>query len=131
MRPPSLRLLMTLSAALAVPYGLLTIIAPLWWLALIGGHHLPPESALIARMYGGQLVGFGSVSFLARNAPDSPAKRAMIRGFVVVDGLSLLLAIYALAAGHVGPAGWLDVVGFLLLVLAFGYYARYPERDRT
>lgn len=120
----SLPRLMALSAMVAVPYGLLTLLVPERWLPLMTGLHPTGEGLLLARMYGTQLVGFGVVSWLGRNTPDSPAKLAMIRGFVVVDGLSLLVALYAVSANLVGPAGWIDVVGFAFFVLAFGYYAR-------
>ncbi len=118
--------LMAFSAVVAVPYGLLTLLIPELWLPLMTGLRPSGEGLLLARMYGTQLVGFGTVSWLARGAPDSPAKRAMIRGFVVVDGLSLLVALYAVVTGAVGAAGWIDVVGFAFFASAFGYYAVRP-----
>lgn len=122
----SLPRLMAFSAMVAVPYGLLTLLVPELWLPLMTGLHPSGEGLLLARMYGTQLVGFGVLSWWGRNTPDSPAKRVMVRGFVVVDALSLAVALYAVGTGAVGPAGWIDVVGFAFFVVAFGAYAVRP-----
>lgn len=124
----TLKNLMTFSACVAVPYGLACVLFPVEWMKLMGGIDVTAQGVLVARMYGGQVFGFGATSWLARSTPDSPAKRALVRGFVVVDALSLVLAIYAQVAGVVGAEGLVDVVGFTFFVFAFGYFAVYPER---
>lgn len=129
MRLLTLPRLMAFSACVAVPYGLLTLLVPELWLPWMTGLAPSGDGLLLARMYGTQLVGFGTVSWLARHSPDSPAKRAMLQGFVVVDGLSLLLAAWAVFTGRVGPAGWIDVVGFAFFVASFGYYVRRPPAE--
>ncbi|MCK6549920.1 hypothetical protein L6R52_29050 [Myxococcota bacterium] len=128
MRLFTLKNLMTFSACIAMPYGLACVLFPVEWMKLMGGIEVTAQGILVARMYGGQVFGFGATSWLARNTPDSPAKRAVVRGFVVVDALSLVLAIWAQAAGVVGPEGLIDVAGFTFFVLAFGYFALFPER---
>ena len=117
-----LRTLMTVSAILAVPYGLLCVLFPEQWLE-VWGFDLAGQGVMMGRMYGGQVFGFGLTSWLARNTPPSPAKRAMIIGFAAVDGMSFLLATYAVLTGVVGAAGWVDVGGFLLLAIGFSYFA--------
>jgi hypothetical protein len=124
----TLKNLMTFSACVAVPYGVACMFFPVEWMKLMGGLEVTAQGVFVARMYGGQVFGFGATSWLARAAPDSPAKRALIRGFVVVDAASLALAIYAQAAGVVGPEGLIDVVAFTFFVLTFGWFAAYPER---
>lgn len=118
--------LMAVSAIVAVPYGLACVFFPEAWMRL-WGFELAGQGVMMGRMYGGQVFGFGLTSWLARTSPWSPAKRAMIIGFAVVDTTSCLLASYAVLTGVVGLTGWIDVGGFALLAAGFTYFALRGE----
>jgi hypothetical protein len=115
------RWLMLLSAALAIPYGVACLVAPEWWM---GVWEIPVASgALLARMYGGQVLGFGVLSLLASGLDAGDGLRAILRGFCFVDAVSFGLALWAVTTGQVGASGWIDVAGFFALSSGFGYYA--------
>jgi hypothetical protein len=125
----SVRTLMRISAVVAIPYGLLCLLAPEWWLGLFGGLTIAGEPAgLLGRMYGGQVLGFGALSALVSRTPDSPSRRAVVTGFALVDTVSLGLALWARLSGRTGPEGWLDVLGFAFFAGGFGWFALKPER---
>ncbi len=119
--PDEPRWLMLLSAALAIPYGLLCLAVPEWWMAVWGIEVAP--GALLARMYGGQVLGFGVLSLLSSRLSSGDGLRAVLRGFCFVDGVSFGVASWAVLTGAVGMSGLIDVVGFLGLSMGFGFYA--------
>jgi hypothetical protein len=122
-----LRTLMTVSALVACPYGLMCLILPEFFLSRFG-FTLAGHGLLMARMYGGQVFGIGLISYLARNEPNSSARRSIIWGFVVLDTVSLGIAVYAQVTQILGPAGYVDVIGFFGFAAAFTYFAIFPER---
>jgi hypothetical protein len=117
-----LRALMTFSAAIACPYGAACIAAPEWWMS-VWGLDVAGHGVLLARMYGGQVLGFGVLSALARNTPESPARRAIVTGFAFVDAVSFGIALWAVGTGVVGALGWVDVAAFFGFAAAFGWFA--------
>jgi hypothetical protein len=77
---------------------------------------------LAARLFGTALVGIGVVQWLARNAEESEARRAIVLGLFVLDALGFVVVLLAQFAGTVNGLGWINVVIYLLLTLGYGYF---------
>lgn len=122
-----LRHLMTVSALLACPYGIVMIFAPTFVLTS-AGLDVTGDGLLLARMYGAEVFGVGLISFVARTAADSPARRAILIGFIVLDVLSMSMAVFGQLNGHGNPTGWLEAVTFFLFAAGYTFFLLNPSK---
>jgi hypothetical protein len=79
----------------------------------------PEPALLVARRDGALFLGVAAVLYLARNAENSPTRRAIAIGLSVACGALAALSLYELVAQHAGMA-----VGLAFLVemaLASGF----------
>jgi hypothetical protein len=67
-------------------------------------------------------IGFSVLTWLARNASDSDARRAIVLALIVSDGIGFIAALMAQLADVVNSLGWSTVAIYLLLALGFGYF---------
>jgi len=75
----------------------------------------------VAQLLGAALLGLGIVTWAARNAPDSEARRAILLGLFIGDAVGCVVALIAQLGGVVNAIGWSTVVIYLLLTIGFGY----------
>ncbi|MBE0591883.1 MAG: hypothetical protein IH616_05725 [Gemmatimonadales bacterium] len=114
--------LMIVNAIVAAVFGIGFVIAPGYVVSLYsseGGAMLD----LMCKLFGAALVGFAALSWLARNAPDSEARRAIVLAFLVADLVGCVVALLAQLDGVVNALGWSTVAIYLLLAIGFGYFA--------
>jgi hypothetical protein len=113
--------LMITNSVVAVLFGLGFILAPGRVLAL---YTAEASVALdyVAQLFGGALFGFGVVTWAARNAPDSEARRAILLGLFLGDVVGCVVALIAQLSGVVSAMGWSTVVIYLVLAIGFGYF---------
>jgi len=116
-----LSLLMTVNAIVAVVFGLAFVIAPGQAGALYGVS-ADAQFRYLAQLFGSALVGFGVLTWAARNAPASDARKAIVLALFVSEGLGFVLALLGQIAGVVNTMGWSTVAIYLLLALGFGYF---------
>jgi MFS family permease len=124
--------LMIVNAIIAAVFGLGFVFAPGHVTSLYG-----PEVGVtlryVAQLFGAALLGFAVLTWVARNAPDSEARHAILLALFVGDGVGFILALIGQIGGVVNALGWSTVVIYLLLALGFGYFAfvAKPELPRT
>lgn len=123
----TLKLVMTISAIVACPYGICFMIMPETMLEPYG-LVLGEAGALMTRMYGAQIFGIGLISWLCRGTPDSPARRGVVTGFFVIDIVNVGTALFAILTGAINESGWFEVVMLTPFAIAFGYFTFFPER---
>jgi hypothetical protein len=113
--------LMTANAVVAAIFGLALVIAPGQTTSLYG---VTADAALryVAQLFGAALIGFAVLTWAARNAADSEARRAIVLALFVADALGFILALLGQLGGVVSALGWSTVVIYLLLALGFGYF---------
>jgi len=116
-----LSLLMTVNAIVAVVFGLAFVIAPGQAGALYGVT-ADAQFRYLAQLFGSALVGFGVLTWAARNAPATDARKAIVLALFVSEGLGFVLALLGQIAGVVNTMGWSTVAIYLLLALGFGYF---------
>ena len=88
---------------------------------------LSPGGLVFGQVAGAAFLGVGIVAWFARNAEDSVARRAIVLGFGMHGAVGGLVVILALLSGVMGPAGWMAVLSYLGLGLAYLYCAWKPE----
>jgi Kef-type K+ transport system membrane component KefB len=71
---------------------------------------------------GAAFIGFAVLTWSARNANDSDARRAIVLALVVSDVIGFIAALIAQLADVVNSLGWSTVAIYLLLALGFGYF---------
>ena len=108
-------------AAISAIFGLAFVFVPETSLALYG-IMLGPGGILIARLFGAALLEFALLSWLARNAGDSEARKAIILAVVIGEAVGFIVALLGQLSGEVNALGWSTVAVYLLLALGFGYF---------
>jgi hypothetical protein len=121
--------LMIVNAVVAVLFGLGFILTPGGVMAL---YTTETGVALefVGQLLGAALLGFGILTWAARNAPDSEARRAILLGLFVGDAVGCVLALIAQFGGVVNALGWSTVLIYLLLAIGFGYF-RFGGGEKT
>ena len=80
-----------------------------------------PGAALTAREYGAALIGNLLLTWLARNAKDSIARRAIIWNLFIYDAIALVVTLIIQLSGGLNALGWGIVAVYLFFTCGFGY----------
>jgi hypothetical protein len=88
---------------------------------VVGRWHIAISDSvvLIGRRIGALYVGLSVIFYLARTAPISVARSALSAGTAVALAILVVLGIYELVAGHVGPGILASMIIEALLATAF------------
>ena len=113
--------LFTLNAIVAALYGLAFLIFP-GALASLYGAALGPGGVYVARFFGAVVLGYAVLSWFAKDAVESGARRAIVLGFLVAWALGLVAALTGQLTGAVNALGWSTVLIYLLFTLGYGYF---------
>ena len=119
------RWVLTIAAVLAWLFGAMLLFAPGPFFAPIG-IAVDDKIATIAQNQGAALIAIGVIDFLARRVTDRDALRAVLWGNIVVQALSLAVAVRALALGIFPPKGAPSVVIHVVLGALFALALRRP-----
>jgi fluoride ion exporter CrcB/FEX len=90
------KLVCIINSVLAFGFGIAFVIAAEPTMAMYateGAPGMTPGGLLTANLLGAAFIGFGVVSFQARDAADSVARRAIALGFVVGNVVGAVMAI--------------------------------------
>ena len=117
-----LGLLFTLNAVIAAAFGIAFIIVPAQLLEAYGVT-LTPGTAVVSRLFGAALVGYGVLTWQVRAAASSDALRAVVLALFVGDVFGFGLSLQGMLAGATNALGWSTVVIYGLLAAGFGYFA--------
>lgn len=117
----NLSFLMTINAVVAAIFGLGFVLAPGQTLSYYG---ISPDAAfsLVAQLFGSALIGFAVLTWSARNAAASDARKAIVLALFISDGIGFILSVIGQIQGVPNALGWLNVAIYLLLALGFGYF---------
>jgi len=116
-----LRTLMKINAIAGAVFGLGFIFTPTQTLILYG--HTPDAAHnYLAQLLGVSLLGFAVLTWAARNAHDSEARRAILLALVAGYAIGFVVALLAQLSGVENYLGWSTVAIYFLLSLGFGYF---------
>ncbi len=113
--------LLIINAVVAALFGIAFVLVPGQMISLYG----VDASAVLeytGRLLGAAFVGFAVLTWSARNANDSAARRAIILALFIGDAVGFVVALIGQLNNVVGALGWSTVAIYLLLALGFGYF---------
>ena len=113
--------LMTVNAVVAGLFGLAFVVVPVRLLSVYGATG-GSSLAYVAQLYGAALLGFALLTWSARNAGDSEARRAIVLALFVADAIGFVIALISQLRIGVNAIGWSTVAIYLLFALGFGYF---------
>jgi hypothetical protein len=113
--------LMIIKAVVCLCLGVPILLAPVFLYSLFGTS-LNPGGVFAAREYGASLIGNLLLTWFARNAIESDARRAIILGLCVYDAIGFVVTLIAQFTGVLGPLGWFAAVIYLFFAVGFGYF---------
>jgi hypothetical protein len=122
----SLKALMIIKAIVCLVFGILLLLVP-WLVLRIIGSSYGPGAAITAREYGAALIGVMVLTWIARNAEDSIARRAIIADLFVYDGVALIAMLILQLSGAMNLLGWGVVFIYLFFTVTFGYFL-FPQK---
>ncbi|HYX08583.1 MAG TPA: hypothetical protein VE912_17770 [Bacteroidales bacterium] len=110
---------MVIKAIVCLGFGPLLLFVPGWLLNLLGTS-FGPGAALTAREYGAALIGNLLLTWLGRNAGESPARQAIIWNLFVYDAIALVVTLIIILSGGLNILGWGIVAVYLFFTIFFG-----------
>jgi hypothetical protein len=116
-----LSMLMTVTALIAAAFGVGFIVVPDQVLSFYGPD-VTPQLEYVAQLFGAALLGFAVLTWTAKNAPDSDARRAILLALFVGEGAGFVVSLIGQLGGVMNALGWSTVMIYLLLTLGFGYF---------
>jgi len=127
--------LMVVNAIIAVVFGLGFILAPSqvasFYSPEVGAPEVGSVLRVVAQLFGAALVAFAVLTWVARNARDSEARRAILLALFIGDAVGFVIALIAQFGGAVNALGWLTVAIYLLLAIGFGYFVFMAQPEPT
>ena len=117
-----LNILMVLNAIVAGVFGVVFVLVPGRLVSLYG---VTADASLtyVAQLFGAALIALAVVTWMARNAADSDARRAIVLGLAIGNIVGFVIALIGQLGAVVNALGWSTVVIYLLLALGFGFFA--------
>lgn len=112
--------LMVIKAIVCLGFAPLLLFLPEQLLNLLGTS-FGSGAALTSREYGATLVGNLMLTWFARNAEASVARRAIILDLFVYDAVALVATLILLFSGGMNPLGWGVAFVYLFFSVGFGY----------
>jgi hypothetical protein len=113
--------LMVTNAIVAGIFGIGFVVAPGTIAALYGVTGTAPLY-FVAQLYGSSLIAFAMITWVARSASDSEARKAIVLGLLVGDAIAFVVCLIAQLSNVINALGWSTVVIYLFLTLGFGYF---------
>ena len=116
-----LKTLMIINAIVAIVFGVIFVIVPAQVYSL---YDITANEHLIymGRLFGGTLIGFALLTWMARNATDSDARRAIVLALFISECIGFIVTLIGQINNVVNVLGWSSVAIYLLLALGFGYF---------
>ena len=116
------RSLLTVTAVVAVLYGLAFLLIPDGINALYGVPSAP-HTALYTRFFGSALLGFGVIDWFAKDFRSWDATRGVLIGTAVTTAVGGLIALSAVVTGLSNAMTWTSVLVYALLFVGGGIFA--------
>lgn len=110
---------LTTHALVAIGYAIPLTFGPGDFLALYGA----PADAFgldVARLLGAALVALAAITWMAREAPESPALDAICGGLAIGTLAGLLTALYVQITSE-----WINALGWTTVLVQAGFFSAY------
>jgi hypothetical protein len=122
------RTLLTITAVVAILYGLAFVLIPDTINALYGVPSAP-HIALYTRFFGSALLGLGVITWFAKDFRSWDAIRGVLIGIVVTTAIGALIALFAVLTGLSNAMTWTSVLVYALLLVGAAYWPSQGEEN--
>ena len=112
--------LMIIKAIVCLAFGILLVFVPGVLMDFLGAS-LGPGGTFLGRVYGAGLFGTLMLTWFARNAAESEARRPILLHLFVYDAIGFIVSVLAVISGVLNALGWGIVAVYLLITLGSGY----------
>ncbi len=116
-----LRHFLSVVGVVAVLFGLAFVLAPAQALEPYGVS-LGAAGLGITRLMGAAFIGIGIIAWFARNAGESPARRAILIGFLIGETVGFVVSLINQFQGLANNLGWSTVAIYGVFALGFAYF---------
>jgi len=113
--------LMVINAVIAAIFGITLVLIP-WQVLALYGTQPDPALNFVGQLFGAALVAFAVLTWTARNAGESEARKAIVMALFIGNTIGFIVALIAQLNNVVNALGWLTVVIYLFLALGFAYF---------
>jgi len=113
--------LMIIKAIVCVSFGIGILIFPETIYTILG-ISLNSAGLIPARQYAASLFGNLMLSWIAKDATESIARKAIIIDLCIYDAIGFLVTLVTVITGQMNALGWLIAALYLFLALGFGYF---------
>ena len=117
----NLKTLLIIKATVCIVLGCIILFVPTFLYSFFGAS-LNDGGIFAAREYGSSLIGGFLLTWYARNAGESPARRAIILDLFLYDAIGAVITLIFVLTGVLNPLGWAVFALYLLLAIGFGYF---------
>ena len=117
----NLRTVFTANAIVALVFGIVFLVVPGTGTGIYGAE-LSDAGLLVTRLFGAAVFGYSILTWLARNAEESEARKAIVTSLFIGWGIGFVVALIFQIQGVVNVYGWVNVAIYLLFTLGFGYF---------
>ena len=118
---------LAVAGAVSLLFGIVFLLAPEFSVKQYG---VPadPHVLMLGRYFGGMLMAFGTILWLARSTRDDTALRGLLSGAAVGNLTGLCISAWAALAGLQNAMAWSSVLLYVLLLLGAAYSLAPPSR---
>jgi len=113
--------LMTINTIVAAVFGIAFVVVP-GQVHSLYGVAVGAEINYVGQLFGAALIAFAVLTWTARNATASDARKAIILALFIGDFIGFVVSLIGQLGNVVNALGWLTVAIYLLLALGFGYF---------
>ncbi|HSB67427.1 MAG TPA: hypothetical protein VLD65_12695 [Anaerolineales bacterium] len=117
----NLKTLMIIKAVVCLGLGLLLLVAPTFGFSLFGAS-VTGDGTFPAQEYGAAMLGTMLLTWFARNAVESQARRAIILDLFIYDAIGVVITLIAISKGMFNLLGWGILAIYLFFTLGYGYF---------
>ncbi len=117
----NLSMLMIINAIVAAVFGVAFLLIP-DQMGSLYDVEVNETLTYVVRLLGAAFVEIAVLTWFARNADDSAARRAIVIALLIGNAIGFVVALIGQINNVVGVMGWGSVAIYLLLALGFGYF---------
>jgi hypothetical protein len=117
----NMKTLMIVNAIITIVFGVAFVLVP-GQLASLYGISADEPTKYIGQLFGAALIGLAVLTWTARNAGASDARKSIVLALFIADGIGFIIALIAQLGNVVNQLGWLTVVIYLVLAVWWGYF---------
>lgn len=116
-----------IGACAAIPFGLAFLAAPQATAALYGIEGWNEGTAVIARLFGAQLLYMSAMLWAVKDDTDRDMHRRTAQWMTGASAVAVLVALHGVLTGATNAWGWTTVAIYGFFVAAWGWLLRGPS----